>query len=114
MFSVENIDTSTMNIHNRIENKNVSNSVINPRTIWSPFSIPDSPPFININSIQKISNISFLKKLEYQYDEFLEKKCQILMLLNIIDEVFEIRDTIIMRINSLKREQRYLQMRHMT
>ena len=106
MFSVKDI---TMKTHKRISSKKVSNMVINPRLIRSPFSSPDSPKYISITDIKKITNTNILKKLEYQYDEFLEKKCQILLLLNVIDEVFEIRDEIIMRINALKRQQRYLQ-----
>jgi len=99
-------------IHRRIPNKAVSNMVISPRLIHSPFSIPDCPQYISINNIAKMTNIYILKKLENEYDDFLEKKCQILLLLNVIDEVFEIRDSIIIRINALEREQRYRQMRN--
>lgn len=83
--------------------------VISPRLNRSPFSIPDSPQYISISNIEKTTNIYILKKLEYQYDEFLEKKCQILQLLNVIEEVFYIRDTLIMRINTLERQRRYHQ-----
>lgn len=92
-----------------LSKKKVSTIVISPRLNRSPFSIPDSPQYISISNIEKTTNIYILKKLEYQYDEFLEKKCQILQLLNVIDEVFDIRDTLIMRINTLERQRRYHQ-----
>lgn len=82
----------------------VSNVVISPRLTCSPFSIPDSPQYISPIDIEKITNIYTLKKLEYEYDEFLEKKCQILLLLGVIDEVFEIRNSLTMRVNILERE----------
>ena len=85
--------------------------VVSPIITRSAFSIPDSPQYISIISIEKTVNIYILKNLEYQYDEFLEKKCQILLLLNVIDEVFEIRDSLIMRINTLEREYRNRKLR---
>lgn len=100
MFSVKNINTSTK----IIKNKKVNNMVVSPILTQSPFSIPNSPQYISVKNINKITNMYILKKLEYEYDEFLEKKCQILLLLNVIDDVFEIRDSLIMRINSLDRE----------
>jgi hypothetical protein len=62
--------------------------------------------------INKINNIQILKKIEYEYDNFLEKKCQILMLLNNIDEIFEIRDSLTLRINSLRKKERLHRMRN--
>ena len=50
--------------------------------------------------------------VEYDYDEFLEKKFQILILLNLIDEVFDIRDSLLMRINALEQIQRKKYVRH--
>ncbi len=87
-------------------NSTKKNMVISPILTRSPFSIPDSPTHISIDSINKIVNLHYLKKMEYEYDNFIEKKCQILMLLNIIDEVLDIRDVVIMRINVLKRHQK--------
>lgn len=106
MFSVNNINTSSMKI---LPKKKVSAMVICPILNRSPFSIPDSPQYISISIIEKTTNIYILKKLEYQYDEFLEKKFQILQLLNVIDEVFDIRDALIMRINILERQIYYHQ-----
>jgi hypothetical protein len=64
---------------------------------------------MSVNNIKKIDNIYVLKKLEYEYNNFLEKKCHILLMLNMVEEVFEIRDEIIIRINSLKRQQQKFQ-----
>jgi len=102
--------TSSGNIQKKIANKHISNTVIS-KNIRSLFSIPDSPKYINIEKINKKKNIYILKKLEYEYDNFLKKKYQILLLLNIIDEVFEIRDVLIMRINAIKRQERNRQIR---
>lgn len=107
MFTVKNINSSIK----ILPKKKVSNVVISPILTRSPFSIPESPQYISISCIEKTTNIYILKKLETQYDEFLEKKCQILQLLNVIDEVFDIRDSLIMRINVLERQRRYHQAR---
>lgn len=90
-----------MNIRQKKVN---TTAVISPVFNCSPFSISDSPQYISISNIKKIYNINILKELEYQYDMFLEKKCQILQLLNVIDEVLDIRDIISMRINALERQ----------
>ena len=108
MVGVKHINTSSIN---NMSKKTVSNMEISPRVTRSPFSIPDSPQYISISNIEKTTNIYILKKLECQYDEFLEKKCQILQLLNVIDEVFDIRDSLIMRINVLERQRRFHQAR---
>jgi len=109
MFGEKNINISSMN---NLSKKKVSTIVISPRLNRSPFSIPDSPQFMSIDVIEKTTNIYILRQLEQAYDEFLEKKCQILLLLNAIDEVFEIRDALIMRINGLERENRLREMRN--
>jgi len=108
MFIVKyiNASMSTMKIRKKLQNEIISNMVISPIVTRSPFNIPDSPKYISICNIKKMTNIYLLRKLEYQYDEFLEKKCQILLLLNTIDEVLEIRDALTMRIIVLKREKR--------
>ena len=48
--------------------------------------------------LNKMTNIDKLKNLETQYDEFLNNNFQILLLLNLLDEILEIRDMIIVRI----------------
>ena len=73
-------------------------NVISSKTKISPFSLPDSPPYIKMDILNKITSIDKLKKLETQYDEFLNNNFQILLLLNLLDEILEIRDIIIVRI----------------
>jgi hypothetical protein len=103
---VKRINASSGKFQKINSNKNIRATVISPTLTSSPFSIPDSPEYISIERINKTNNIYYLKKLEYEYDTFLEKKCQILQLLNVIDEVFEIRDMLIIRVNSLRRKER--------
>lgn len=78
---------------------------ISPILTLSPFDIQNSPKYVSIEHINKINSIYYLKKLEHEYDEFLEKKCQILMLLNFIDDIFDIRDALIIRCSALKRKE---------
>ena len=104
MFSVNKLNVSTI--------KKPLSISISPIVTKSPFSIPDSPRYISINTIQKLTNIHLLKKIEYEYDEFLEKRFQVLLLLNLIDEVLDIRDSLISRIISLQRRQRLMEMKN--
>lgn len=87
------------------------NNVISPIITRSAFNIPNSPEYISKTRIENTTNIYKLIQLEHDYDEFLDKKYQILMLLNIIDEVLEVRDQLICRINTLRRQERQRQMR---
>jgi hypothetical protein len=48
--------------------------------------------------------------MEHKYDVFLETKCQILMLLDVIDEVIEIREALLMRIRLLEYNRRKREM----
>jgi hypothetical protein len=105
---VKRINASSGKIQRKITKKTVC---ISPILTRSPFSIPDSPEYVSVERINKMNSIYHLKKLEHEYDEFLEKKCQILLLLNVIEEVFEIRDTLIMRVNALRRKERQRIMR---
>ena len=89
---------------------NYKNSAISPTITPSPFCIPDSPPYISLKNIKLETNIHMLKKMENKYGEFLEKKCQILMLLDVIDEIIEIREALIMRIRLLEYNQRKREM----
>lgn len=84
---------------------------ISPKLTRSPFDIPNCPTYIKLEGIRETNNLPILKKIEKEYDEFLDKKCQILLLLNIIDEVFEIRDAITLRIKAIEREQAKIKIR---
>jgi hypothetical protein len=71
-----------------------------------PYSLPDSPTYLSKDMIQQMTNIKILKEKEKQYDEFIDKKWQILLLLNQVEEILEIRDLILLRIIVLERKQR--------
>jgi hypothetical protein len=71
----------------------------------SPNRLPNSPPPISLEQIEKITNKKQLLELEKKYDEFLEKKCQLLLLYDIIDEYLEIRDKITIKILKMDREE---------
>jgi len=81
--------------------KNFKFNVISPKLIKSPYLIPGCPPKIKIETLDKYE----LRTLENKYDKFLEEKCQILMLLGLIDEIFETRDLITLRINKILRDE---------
>lgn len=71
----------------------------------SPLLLPNSPPPISFEQIEQITNKKQLLELEKTYDEFLEKKCQLLLLYDIIDEYLEIRDKITIKILKMDREE---------
>ena len=71
-----------------------------------PYSLPNSPLYLSKDIIEKMTNIKILREKEKQYDEFIDKKWQILLLLNKVEEILEIRDLIILRIVVLERKQR--------
>lgn len=90
--------------HKNMPDKKQLNKVINPQTIKTIYCLPDSPPYIQKDVVNKINNLYVLKKIEFEYDEFLNKKSQILLLLNLMEEVLEMRDIITYKINRLTRE----------
>lgn len=105
MFTMNHINSYQVNYQvNILEKKTKSNNAISPKLTHSPFTIPEAPPYISIKNIKKITNLYILKRLEYEYDNFLEKKCHILLLLNMIEDIFELRDAIVLQINNLKRQ----------
>ena len=68
---------------------------------------PNSPPHISLDKIKKMTNKYQLLELEKNYDEFLDKYIQLMLLYDNIDEYLETRDFITMRISHLERmEQR--------
>lgn len=67
--------------------------------------LPNRPPVLSVNSIQKMVNIGKLKVLEELYDDFLDKNMQVLLLCNVVEDYLEIRDALTIRICKLRREQ---------
>ena len=65
--------------------------------------LPNSPPHISLDKIEKMTNKYQLLELEKNYDEFLDKYIQLMLLYNNIDEYLETRDLITMRISQLER-----------
>jgi len=84
----------------------VSHKTIVISSMDSPSNLPNRPPSLSVNSIQKMKNIAKLKKLEEEYDIFLDKNMQILLLYNVMEDYLEIRDALTIRIIELKREQK--------
>ena len=63
------------------------------------------PQVLDIAVIDKIMDKSFLSKLEYQYEKFLEANIQILDLHNVIDYLLDVRDAILLKLNRMIREE---------
>lgn len=87
-------------------NVNVSNRKMVISSMDSPSELPNHPPVLSVNLIEKMVNIRKLKVLEDLYDDFLDKNMQVLLLFNVIEDYLEIRDTLTIRIIKLKREQK--------
>ena len=68
--------------------------------------LPNSPPHISLDKIKKMTNKYQLLELEKNYDEFLDKYIQLMLLYDNIDEYLETRDLITMRISQLERIER--------
>lgn len=80
--------------------------VISKENIKSPYDLPNSPPNLSKEMINKINNIQKLKEIEKCYDVFLEKRWHILLLLNQAEQILETRDLILIRISILERERK--------
>ena len=63
------------------------------------------PQVLDIAIVDKIMDKSFLSKLEYQYDKFLEANMQILDLHNVIDYLLDVRNAILLKLNRMIREE---------
>ena len=63
------------------------------------------PQVLDIAIVDKIMDKSFLSKLEYQYEKFLEANMQILDLHNVIDYLLDVRDAILLKLNRIIREE---------
>ncbi len=74
----------------------------------SPSTLPNHPPILSINTIQKMTSLIQLKELEQSYDDFLDKNMHVLLLYNVVEDYLELRDALTIRISRLRRES-YLQ-----
>ena len=76
---------------------------------WSPSEInslrsfPNRPPYLTMEKIEKMTNKFQLMDLERNYDEFLERNQQLLLLYDIIDDYLEIRDAITIKLCRIRR-----------
>ena len=76
---------------------------------WSPSEInslrsfPNRPPYLTMEKIEKMTNKFQLMDLERNYDEFLERNQQLLLLYDIIDDYLEIRDAITIKLCRMRR-----------
>ena len=76
---------------------------------WSPSEInslrsfPNRPPYLTMEKIEKMTNKFQLMDLERNYDEFLERNQQLLLLYDTIDDYLEIRDAITIKLCRMRR-----------
>lgn len=84
----------------------MSSKTIRYRTINTPNLLPNGLKMVTSDYIERTNDLSKLKELENKYDEYLNKNCQILSLLNQIDECIEIRDLITMKIAQIERTEK--------
>lgn len=66
--------------------------------------IYNSPKYLAAREIKTITSIYILKKLERSYDAFLNNQFHILILLNVVEDVLNIRDAIVNQLNAEKRK----------
>ncbi len=96
---------------NAVYTKTIRCRIIDPRMNVTPFSLPGSPQELTKEMIDKITSRYILKELEYQYDNYLEDMCQLLMLYDMIDDVIDLRNHISTRLRKLKMEKIRLETR---
>ena len=73
-------------------------------TVGKLFKNP--PPIMDLSRIEKITDKHFLMVLETKYDNFIEKNEYSLLQYDFIEDLLDIRDAIILRINRIKRYER--------
>lgn len=73
-------------------------------TVGKLFKNP--PPIMDLSRIEKITDKHFLMVLETKYDNFIEKNEYLLLQYDFIEDLLDIRDAIILRINRIKRYER--------
>ena len=86
--------------------KTIRYRILSPNDSYFQFNYPQSPPPISFANIEKLDDPKRLKELEKIYDDFLERNCQILLLLDIVEEYLDIRDALSIKIARLEREDR--------
>jgi hypothetical protein len=83
--------------------KKIRYSIWSPSELTSPRSFPNRPPCLTMEKIEKMNNKFQLMDLERNYDDFLEKNQQLLLLYDIIDDYLEIRDAITIKLCRIRR-----------
>ena len=80
--------------------KTINYKIVSPS---KQMTLPNVPPYISLDKIEKMTNKFDLKDLEKKYDDFLDKYVQILLLYDNIDVYLEIRDVLTQRISDIER-----------
>lgn len=83
----------------------LSNKTIRYRTINTSNMLPRGPKLLSIEQIDNINDLQMLKKLEKEYDDYLNNYCQILMLHNVVDTYLEIRDNLTLKLARIERSE---------
>ena len=69
--------------------------------------IPNSPSFIHLDKIHKMTNKYYIQQLEKKYDDFLEKYCHLLLLYeDKIEDYLEIRDALTIQLHNITRKEK--------
>ena len=102
--------TKSMNNQNKLirqcfvkmsENKRTSDLRIVLKILFT-----DSPPVIEQDIINRLTDKSVLQKLESKYDEFINKNQDALFSHELIEEVLVIRDNILLRLGRVTRSEK--------
>lgn len=63
------------------------------------------PQIVDPIKLNNITDKTFLMDLEHQYEKFLEANLQLLDLHNLIDDMLNVRDAILIKLNRMKRQE---------
>jgi hypothetical protein len=66
----------------------------------------DSPPVIENDVINRLTDKTVLQRLETRYDEFINKHQEALCFHELIDDVFDVRDSILLRLGRVVRSEK--------
>jgi hypothetical protein len=72
----------------------------------SPQGLPKGPISISLDEIDQMTNTYLLKKLETEYDDYLDKYQHLLLLHDLIDDYLDIRDALTIRLSRIERMER--------